>query len=50
MNLTNFVTSSFQMLNFKDRHNIASRKVTKFVTENYVDDKEQMIKEEKKYF
>ncbi|CAF3853800.1 unnamed protein product [Rotaria sp. Silwood1] len=47
MNLMNFVASSFWLLNFKRRHNIISRKVTKFVTKNYVDDREQVIKEEK---
>jgi hypothetical protein len=47
MNLINFVASSFWLLNFKRRHHITSRKVTKFVTKNYVDDREQVIKEEK---
>jgi len=47
MKLTNFVASSFWVLNFKRRHHITSRKVTKFVTKNYVDDREKVIKEEK---
>lgn len=46
MNLQNFVASSFWLLNFKRRHHITSRKVTKLVTKNYVEDRNQIIKEE----
>lgn len=47
LSLINFVASSSWLLNFKHRHHITSRKVTKFVTKNYVADRERLINDEK---
>ncbi len=48
MNLLNFVASSFWVLNFK-RHHITSRKVTKFVIKNYMNDREKILNDEKMF-
>jgi hypothetical protein len=49
MNLLNFVASSSWIFNFKRRHHITSRKVTKFVTKNYMDDREKIVNDEKMF-
>jgi hypothetical protein len=46
MNLQSFVASPFWLTNFKRRHHITSRKVTKFVMRNYVEDRQKVINEE----
>jgi hypothetical protein len=46
MNLQSFVASPFWLTNFKRRHHITSRKVTKLVVKNYIEDRQKVINEE----
>ncbi|CAF3617883.1 unnamed protein product [Rotaria sp. Silwood1] len=44
LNLNGFTASHRWMLDFKRRHNISSRKITKLITKNHLDDREKILK------
>lgn len=44
MDLNDFVASHHWILDFKRRHNISSRKVTKLVTKHHLEDRDQILK------
>lgn len=44
LNIVGFTASHHWILNFKRRHHISSRKVTKLVTKNHIEDRDRILK------
>ena len=44
LNIFGFTASYHWLLDFKSRHHISSRKVTKLVTKNYLEDRDKILK------
>lgn len=44
INLNDFVASHHWLINFKSRHHISSRKITKLVTKHHVEDRNEILK------
>ena len=44
LNIFGFTTSHHWLLNFKSRHHISSRKVTKLATKNNLEDRDKILK------
>lgn len=49
LNLIGFMASSHWVLNFKRRHHISSRKVTKLVTKNHLEDRNEILKSAERF-
>ena len=49
LNISGFTASYRWLLNFKSRHHISSRKITKLVTKNHLEDRDKILKSAQKF-